>query len=164
MSVMTDPLRVEHHALMSHMDKLLLAADGVGEVSSTDTFAGVDDVYEFLVRHLLPHARAEDEVMYPALDEIIGAGATATMSRDHVEITRLVGRLGELRELLHAGQTTPAVARDLRRVLYGLHTLVVLHFAKEEECYLPLLDARLDQPSADQLFSSMNEAAVRAEW
>jgi len=37
----------------------------------------------------LPHARAEDEVLYPVVEEILGAtGATATMSRDHVEIAR----------------------------------------------------------------------------
>jgi len=164
MSVMTDPLRVEHHALMSHMDNLRLVADRVGDVDSADTLAGVEDVYEFLVRHLLPHARAEDEVLYPAVDEIIGAGATATMSRDHVEIARLVERLGELRSVLREGTATPAVSRDLLRVLYGLHTLVLLHFAKEEECYLPLLDAGLDPASADGLFRRMSEAAVREKW
>jgi hypothetical protein len=35
------------------------------------------------------------------------------------------------------------VAR-LQELLYGLHALISVHFEKEEEIYLPLLDARPD--------------------
>jgi iron-sulfur cluster repair protein YtfE (RIC family) len=35
------------------------------------------------------------------------------------------------------------VAR-LQELLYGLHALITVHFEKEEEIYLPLLDARPD--------------------
>jgi hypothetical protein len=30
--------------------------------------------------------------------------------------------------------------RDLRRVLYGLHAILQLHFAQEEESFLPLVE------------------------
>ncbi len=46
-------------------------------------------------------------------------------------------------------------------MLYGLHTLVKVHFAKQEEIYLPLLEARLTAPEATELFGQM-EAAARA--
>ena len=161
MSVVTEPLRAEHRALRPHIDRLRQVADGVGEVDTADTVSGVDDVYSFLVWHLLPHARAEDLVLYPAVDEILGApGATATMSRDHVEVTRMVGRLGELRCALHERPVTPPLARDLRGVLYGPHTLVSLHFAKEEELYLPLLDDAMDATIADSLVRRMHQAAA----
>jgi hypothetical protein len=32
----------------------------------------------------------------------------------------------------------------LQELLYGLHALITVHFEKEEEIYLPLLDARPD--------------------
>jgi len=38
----------------------------------------------------------------------------------------------------------------LRRVLYGLYAVVTVHFAKEEEVYLPILDARLTREEAAQ--------------
>ena len=163
MSSVMQPLRVEHHALAAHLEYLRRVADEVGEVDGKVTRAAVDDVYDFLVRHLLPHAQAEEEVLYPAVDRILGAaGATATMSRDHVEVIRFTERLGELRGMLRAGQRTPTLVRDLRATLYGLHAIVVLHFAKEEENYVPLLDSALDADAADELFRRMGEAAVRA--
>jgi len=47
----------------------------------------------------------------------------------------------------------------LRRVLYGLSAVVTVHFAKEEEVYLPILDARLIADEAHQLFEAMERAA-----
>jgi iron-sulfur cluster repair protein YtfE (RIC family) len=32
----------------------------------------------------------------------------------------------------------------LQELLYGLHALITIHFEKEEEIYLPLLDGRPD--------------------
>jgi len=94
--------------------------------------------------------------------------ATATMSRDHVEVGRLTEELESLRWQLRAGGLTPSVARDLRRVLYGLYSLVRTHFAKEEEIYLPLLDAHLTPDEARQMFHAMEEVAeaarARASW
>ncbi len=65
-------------------------------------------------------------------------------------------RLGELRELLRDGM---ADENGLRRVLYGLHAVVSLHFAKEEEVYLPILEARLTPHEADTMFAAMEAAA-----
>jgi hypothetical protein len=48
-------------------------------------------------------------------------------------------------------------------VLYGLYALVKVHFAKEEEVYLPLLDARLQPREAREMFAGMEEAAHAAK-
>ena len=40
----------------------------------------------------------------------------------------------------------------LRRVLYGLSAIITVHFAKEEEIYLPILDARLAPEEAHRMF------------
>jgi hypothetical protein len=47
-------------------------------------------------------------------------------------------------------------------VLYGLYAVVKIHFAKEEEVYLPILDARLTADEAHQLFEAMGRAAQEA--
>jgi iron-sulfur cluster repair protein YtfE (RIC family) len=52
--------------------------------------------------------------------------------------------------------------RELRRILYGLYALVKLHFAKEEEIYLPLLDRRLSSEEGRDLFEAMEKEAARA--
>jgi hypothetical protein len=48
-------------------------------------------------------------------------------------------------------------------VLYGLHTLVKVHFNKEEEIYLPLLDKSLTAEEAGEMFGKMEEAAAYAK-
>jgi hypothetical protein len=88
------------------------------------------------------------------------SAATATMSRDHVEVDHLTHELGRLRDRLARSSAMPnELARELRRVLYGLYALVKVHFAKEEEVYLPLLEARLTAPEATKLFNRMEAAA-----
>ncbi len=37
-------------------------------------------------------------------------------------------------------------------MLYGLYSIVKLHFAKEEEIYLPILDNHLSEGDAHELF------------
>jgi hemerythrin-like domain-containing protein len=47
-------------------------------------------------------------------------------------------------------------------LLYGLYTLVRVHFTKEEEVYLPLLDRSLSDDEAKAMFESMEAAAATA--
>jgi Hemerythrin HHE cation binding domain len=92
--------------------------------------------------------------------KVMGApDATATMNHDHAAVGELTQELAALRSRLTEPTLTVSDANDLRRVLYGLYTLVKVHFAKEEEDYLPLLDARLTPDEAAQMFAAMHEAA-----
>lgn len=47
---------------------------------------------------------------------------------------------------------------DVQRILYGLYAIIRLHFAKEEELYLPLLDAGLGVAEAAEMFRAMRES------
>ncbi len=85
------------------------------------------------------------------------------MQRDHAEVHRLTEELGALRDQIGASTLTSEQVYGLRRVLYGLYALVKLHFAKEEEVYLPLLDAGLTQQDADAMFQAMEQAAREAK-
>jgi iron-sulfur cluster repair protein YtfE (RIC family) len=159
----TAPLRAEHRELLPHVEALAEAGDAIGFAPPAEQRERVDSSYAFLTEHLIPHATAEDRVLYEEVDRLIGkrgeTGATETMRRDHVEVGRLTERLGRLRVTLHEGEPDPAELRELRRVLYGLHTLVRLHFAKEEEVYLPLLDRELTAEQGARLFAEMGEVA-----
>ena len=84
------------------------------------------------------------------------------MSRDHVEIGRLIEELGSLRSHLGSKSVGASQEKALRRVLYGLSALVRVHFAKEEEIYLPILDARLTTEEAARMFEAMERAAQEA--
>jgi len=164
MASITQPLRDEHKELYPHVESLRLAGDAVNESLTSSAHAKIEDVYNFLTRQLLPHAQAEEKALYPIVQKVMGAAqATATMSRDHVEVERLTQELGSLR--VHKSQLSITFdqTRALRRVLYGLYALVKVHFAKEEEIYLPLLDSKLTAEEARTMFENMEAAAHEAK-
>ena len=88
---------------------------------------------------------------------------TATMSRDHVEVGRLIEELGSLGSHLVDAGVSASQEKALRRVLYGLSAVVRVHFAKEEGIYLPILDAGLTPEEAHRMFEAMERAAQEAK-
>lgn len=160
----TEPFREEHAHLRPHLEALLGAADSIGTVSTKELRERVEGAYHFLKGHLIPHAVAEDNVLYAKIDELLGARGdtrpTDTMRRDHVEVGKLTERVGDLRSRLAVGDLEPSEERELRAVLYGLYAVVGLHFAKEEEVYLPLLDRELDADEAASLFERMEKVGA----
>lgn len=163
MKPLTQPLKDEHKELLPHLQHILGLADEIQDGNDPGLVKRVGKVHGFLKGHLLEHARVEEEALYPVVARAMGAPeATATMSRDHVEIGRLVAELGELKSQLSGGAITPSQAKGLRRVLYGIYAVVKLHFAKEEEVYLPLLDARLTAEQGAGLMEALERAAHAA--
>jgi iron-sulfur cluster repair protein YtfE (RIC family) len=161
MSATMEPLRAEHRHLLPHIEELRLAAEAVGTAPPEQVVALVDGCVTFLDAHLIPHAEAEEAALYPVVQKVMGAPqATATMSRDHQEVGRLAAELQDLRAKLAARGADGGLAADLRRVLYGLYTLVKVHFAKEEEVYLPLLAEHLRPHEAQAMFTAMHEAVT----
>ncbi len=159
MTTLTQPLRDEHKELIPHIEQILAVADSLPEASLEQIREGVRDVYEFLAYHLIPHAQAEEAALYPTVQKVLGSPeATRTMSRAHVEVIRYVEELADLQ----AGLTSHDF-KSLQRVLYGLYALVKVHFAKEEEVYLPILDERLSLEEGREMFAAMEAAAGRAK-
>lgn len=161
MKTITQPLRDEHKELLPHLEHILALADGIQEGADPGLVERVRKIHAFLEEDLLHHAHVEEQALYPVVARAMGASeATATMSRDHVEIGRLVEELGTLKDQLEAGSISHGQANELRRLLYGLHTVVRLHFLKEEEVFLPLLDARLTEAEGAALIDAIGRAAA----
>ncbi len=163
MSKLTQPLRDEHAQLLPHLEHVLGLADEIVEGFNPALVNKIGKVHAFLADHLLGHAQAEERALYPVVARVMGApDATATMSWDHVEIGRLIDELHALRAALAGDTIAAAQARALRRVLYGLYGIVKLHFLKEEEVYLPLLDQRLTPNEAQALIADLEKASHAA--
>ncbi|HET9921308.1 MAG TPA: hemerythrin domain-containing protein [Ktedonobacteraceae bacterium] len=159
--LLTQPLRDEHKELIPHIEQLRTIADAVGSLSVASLGQSLDEVYEFLAHHLLVHAAAEERVLYPAVGRLMGAAeATATMSRDHAGISQMIDELASVCSQLSASSVDE---KNVRRILYGLYAVVKLHFAKEEEIYLPMLDSSLTTQEAQALFASLEQAATQAK-
>jgi iron-sulfur cluster repair protein YtfE (RIC family) len=151
----------EHDVLRGRLEALLRVADSVGVKAPASLRADLDSIERFLHHDLLPHAMAEETVLYPALGGILcGTQATSTMRRDHEEIRRLIGELDSLKSgRLPMHDASWDVA--LRRVLYSLYAVVRLHFSKEEEIFLPVAEEQLGHEKPRELFDAME--GVRAQ-
>jgi len=136
--------RTEHGLLLPDVDRLRAVADRLDELPPRAAKRELAELRRFLDERLMPHERTEDTAVYPLVARAIGGeDPTAAMSRAHLEIAHLVRLFGGLVDELPAGDLEPLTAddrRDLRRILYGLHAILRLHFAQEEEQYLPLLE------------------------
>ncbi|WP_214105386.1 heavy metal translocating P-type ATPase [Acrocarpospora catenulata] len=130
----------EHDDLADVLDAVRDAASLLSTEHGARALKAVRDVDRLLTERLLPHEHAEDRELYPALAEALGGReATATMSRAHTEIDRLAWRIAtHLRLADAAGELRPDQLDDLRACLYGLHTVLRLHFVQEEENYFSL--------------------------
>jgi soluble P-type ATPase/hemerythrin-like domain-containing protein len=131
----------EHAALRPDVTRIRTVADALDRTHPAESLAMVRDIHRFLVEELDPHEQAEDSTLYPVLARVLGGNdPTGTMSRAHAEIAHLIRRLGRVLDDIGPDGPDQDDVVDLRRLLYGLHAILQLHFAQEDEGYLSLVD------------------------
>lgn len=131
----------EHLVLRPDLGRILAVADALGNVPPGEALARVRTVHRFLVEELQPHEEAEEHELYPVVARVLGGDdPTGTMIRAHAEIRHLIARLGRLLDEIGGDDLDAEDRRELRRVLYGLHAVLVLHFAQEDEGFLSLAE------------------------
>lgn len=112
--------------------------------------SAMDELVGYLRDELLPHARAEEDVLYAAVDELAGTElATAAMRSDH---RTLEERIEEL------ARTAGEDPKEIRRQLVEFSTVLLNHFHKEEEILVPFLEERLDDEDFEDLLSDVHQA------
>jgi len=138
-TALTSRFRDEHKVIRADIEELRATADSLGVTEADAALDRAQRAYRLLADEIEPHEQAEERELYPALDRVLGSPeATATMSRGHAEISRQSRRLGQLLAEIGAGPPDESDIADLRATLYGLHAVLRLHTATEDESYLSL--------------------------
>jgi hypothetical protein len=136
-AALTRRFQAEHESIRADISQLRTAADALGSDPPAAALAQVRRVHRLLAQEIGPHEKAEEEELYPALNRLLGGSeATATMSRAHAEIAHQTRRLGQLLGDIGTGPPDDVDLADLRGLLYGLHAILRLHTAQEDENYL----------------------------
>ncbi|HLB62236.1 MAG TPA: hemerythrin domain-containing protein [Actinomycetota bacterium] len=157
MTTTKQTLHDEHAEFVPYLDLIRKAADGVGEFPPGAMRAMLDEIHEFLSHKLIPHAVAEGRVLYPVVRQVSGTPeVTVRMNRCHVELGRFADEVARLRGSLG---TSPRQEQELRRVLYGLHTVVRVHFEEEEDLYSSTVESTIPPETARKILGSMEQAA-----
>jgi heavy metal translocating P-type ATPase len=131
----------EHESIRADIEEIRATADALGAVQPAEAAARVRAVYKTLTDQVEPHEQAEQHELYPMLNRVLGGtDPTSTMTRAHAEITHQIRRLGQLLDDIGTAEPDQADIADLRGLLYGLHAILRLHTAQEDESYLSLAD------------------------
>ena len=145
----TQPFRDEHAELIRHVEHLREAGRDAPHLSAAERQERIDAVLDFLRGTLMPHAEAEEEVLYPEWARLLGQDdAARPMVHDHRQIVARIERLE---------QTDVEDVDALQELLYGLYALITVHFRKEEDIQLPVFDAQ-PKEVVDQILERMGHA------
>ncbi len=150
MSKLAEAFRSHHRQLREQLEGL------AAEVSRDPQRADLEALVRFLREELLPHARAEEQHLYPAVAPLLRSHGdpTATMRLDHAFIEEHARQIAAAAaESRRGGFTWP---EQLRREVLGLLALFRAHLDKEEQVYLPLVEAHLPEAQQDALLQAMH--------
>ena len=143
--LVTAQFRHEHVAMRARIEEIRHVADELGSLSPAATLSAVRAVHTMLVKEILPHEEAEESTLYPVLERVMGGREPlGAMSHAHREIAHQIRRLGQVIDDMPLHEMQEADLAELRALLYGLHVIVKLHTAQEEENYLYFDDRRLE--------------------
>ena len=145
--LLTQRFQEEHLAVRRGIGRIRDVADALGSLDPETALHEVQGVYRMLTEEIQPHEEAEEQELYPALGRFFGGrDPMATMSRAHIEITHQIRRLGQLIDDIGPDGLDESDLTELRSLLYGLHAILKLHTAQEDESYLSLADDPRSEP------------------
>ncbi len=128
--------REEHREFMPWLARIRSLADRLDALGADEARSELAEIRWFLTERLVRHEEEEEAAVYPVVSRLMGGeDPMGTMARAHLEIEHLSRVYVHLLENLAPEGLDPDDLVDLRRVLYGLHAILRLHFAQEEEAY-----------------------------
>lgn len=138
----TDSLREEHRILSPQIDQLEKLLNADTPLPELRAFA------TRFARDLLSHARMEDEILFPPLEEYFGreSGPVAVMKYEHNEIEGGLADVGSLETVADLRQTLVQVLRVARQ-----------HFFKEDNMLFPMAEQILDADVLKKMNATLKE-------
>jgi heavy metal translocating P-type ATPase len=144
-----DRFRDEHREFVPWLARIRTVADRLESYPPVEARDELRQIRWFLTERLPQHEEEEEAAVYPVVSRLMGGeDPMGTMARAHLEIDHLS------RVFVHLVDDVPPEGPavedlvDLRRVLYGLHAILRLHFAQEEEAYSWLASETLESEEA----------------
>jgi hemerythrin superfamily protein len=133
----TKPGLDEEAELRRHVEHFLVAARELPSQEMAERIDVVERITSFLAEILLPHAAAEQRVLYPGAARLLHEpDGSDDVAYDRAAVRRLLAQLATA----DAGD-----AGELQEILYALYAILTAHFWREEALYLRL--AALDDES-----------------
>ena len=125
-----------HQSLRPRVSELAELAVRLDTLPPAEARAQLQRTAQMLEEELLPHENHEQQTVYPILENLlVGENPTGPLIHTHGEIRRLSRLFARRVAQLPPAGPAPEDLRDMHRLLYGLHAILTLHFAQEDELY-----------------------------
>jgi len=124
-------IRERSSELRQGVESVRALADSVGTAASSDIREGLDRLDTFLSTRLLTHISS--------LREALGDSEGSPLALELAHLATFADEVSWLRKKVGGRDLAIGTANAAKRVLYGLYALIKLHFAMEDEVYLPRL-------------------------
>jgi hemerythrin-like domain-containing protein len=147
----TRRLSSDHKAFLKLLDKL----EGAAAVPGRHADAVLLKTLRLLLPPLALHARLEEEILYPLLDERMRPGkpAGATLAQEHAELSALAGRLET---------ALAADAAEARAGILDFCALLRKHIYLEDHMAFPLAERLLGDAVLETASDRMSARVRRA--
>jgi hemerythrin superfamily protein len=154
MSIQTTKQAHDRHcAVRDHVEHFLVDARALSHLDLAARIDVIERTTAFLAEMLLPHAAAEERVLYPEAAQLLGgADGSDSVAADRAAVRELLARLA---------LADPEDEGAIQEVLYALYALLTAHLWREEEVLVNLATAR-DEAGVDRLIDHMSAAEPRA--
>jgi hemerythrin-like domain-containing protein len=147
----TDALLGEHGVFYAQFQLMAKSIDGA-DLEVIETLGAM------LASALAPHAQIENDILFPAIEQMMGEGGPTHVMRMEHEL--IEGKLKELEELKEAHEEIEgALARlpatssadEARRLVRDVIGAAREHFTKEEHILFPMAAQMLDERTLTRL-------------
>lgn len=150
------PLREARASLHAGLRQIQAAAAAVENADQRLALTALDTVQRYLRRTLVPTLIAEDFVLLPAVDGVLGVqNATNIMRAEHEGIRMMAEDLSKVIEAARTDSDAAAYAKYLVPLLHGLYATVRLHLEAEDAAYLTLLDAHISESQVNVICENL---------
>jgi heavy metal translocating P-type ATPase len=127
----------EHAALLGLAEALRDAAESMG--AEADSLPAIEALEARLKAEVLPHQQAEERTLYPpAAEQLGGLDPMGPLIRMHTAIEILISQVDHLIVAAHGKDGWATASGPLRRSLFELEALLILHQAIEAEALAEL--------------------------
>jgi hemerythrin-like domain-containing protein len=133
----TDPLRFEHDRLREELEEIEERIDSLTTANPSQRRRTMQRVVSRLRTQILPHTTAEQEVLYPAIDQRVGSGThrfTESMRYEHTVAARWIVDLES--QAARPGTDARAFSCQAEKLL----GLISAHLEQDEQVLFPILD------------------------
>ncbi len=149
------PFRSSREGLHARV-RLLQTAATVLTADPDVAFAALDQAVAYLRNEFLPQSQAEEFVLFPAVDGVMGSlGATNVMRAQHAGLAAMAGDFERVVAAARQDGDLAAYEKYLLPLTHGLYAAIRSHLEAEDSDYLSLLDDHLSESQVDVIVKNM---------